>query len=99
MAFQSLDIVEEIFNYLDNKVDPIDERIKQLEELIKNRFEAKTFTSYLVADLPTPVGFQVAYATNGRKSGEGAGLGTGVPVWYDVNSASWLKYDETVVQD
>jgi hypothetical protein len=31
-----------------------------------------------------------AYATNGRKVGEGAGAGTGVPVYY--SNGSWRVY-------
>lgn len=33
-----------------------------------------------------------AFATDGRKDGEGAGAGTGIPVWYDETSASWRTY-------
>lgn len=35
-----------------------------------------------------------AFATNGRKSGEGAGDGTGVPVWASVTSGTttWIDY-------
>ncbi|MBK8583878.1 MAG: hypothetical protein IPL86_19320 [Flavobacteriales bacterium] len=36
----------------------------------------------------------VAFATNGRKSGEGAGTGTGVPVYRD--GISWLTYSANV---
>lgn len=32
-----------------------------------------------------------AYATNGRKAGEGAGSGSGTPVWFD--GASWIAPD------
>lgn len=53
--------------------------------------------SFLVSALPigTYAG-QQAYASDGRKSGEGAGAGTGVPVWW--NGTSWLTfYNNSVV--
>jgi len=39
--------------------------------------------SYLVSKLPTGSAGAVTLALNGRKSGEGAGAGTGCPVWWD----------------
>ena len=32
------------------------------------------------------------FATDGRKDGEGAGLGTGIPVWYDETSVLWRTF-------
>lgn len=43
-----------------------------------------------VAALPTGVEGMVAYATNGRKVGEGVGSGTGVPVYF--SNGSWRVY-------
>lgn len=34
----------------------------------------------------------IAYATNGRKAAEGAGVGTGVPVWW--NGTNWLTFHD-----
>lgn len=47
-----------------------------------------------LADLPTS-GVRngaMGFATNGRKDGEGAGSGTGIPVWYDETSETWRTY-------
>lgn len=56
------------------------------------------------ADLPSSgLGNNTSYATvwfcaNGRKSGEGVGAGTGVPVYWNTASSQWLKFsDDTVV--
>lgn len=38
--------------------------------------------AYTVATLPAGVEGQIAYASNGRKVGQGAGSGTGVPVYF-----------------
>jgi|GEM_PF-359046 len=53
--------------------------------------------AYTVATLPAAaLAGANAYATNGRKSGEGAGAGTGVPVYYQ---GGWKTYyDNTIVQ-
>lgn len=54
--------------------------------------------AYTVAALPlAPPEGATAYATNGRKSGEGAGAGTGVPVYY--SAGKWRVYrDDSEVQ-
>lgn len=50
-------------------------------------------TSYTVAGLPATAGAgQVAWAANGRKSGEGAGLGSGVPVFFNPGTATWYSF-------
>lgn len=63
--------------------------------------KAYAFPSFTVANLPTStnlVGFTVAFATDGRKSGETAGNGTGTPVWFNTNTNEWLTfYDNSVV--
>jgi len=45
-----------------------------------------------VAELLAVTGFegQTAYATNGRKTGEGGGAGTGIPCYY--SNATWRRY-------
>jgi hypothetical protein len=53
--------------------------------------------NYLVAALPSRnvLPGQTAYATNGRKVGEGAGSGTGVPVYY--SNGAWRVYSTDAV--
>lgn len=54
---------------------------------------------YTVATLPTganAVEGQLAFATNGRRTGQGAAAGTGVPCYF--SAGSWrVFYDDTVV--
>ena len=48
---------------------------------------------YTVAALPTGlVVGETTYATNGRKGGEGAGSGTGVPVYWDGVGGTWKTF-------
>jgi hypothetical protein len=50
--------------------------------------------SYTVASLPTTGNGNgaPAWASNGRKPGEGAGAGTGVPVFWNPTTGSWYSY-------
>lgn len=52
--------------------------------------------SYTVATLPAANDGEIVFASNGRKTGEGAGAGTGVPVYRD--GGTWFRYaDDTAV--
>jgi hypothetical protein len=52
--------------------------------------------SYTVATLPAVGDALLAYASDGRKVGEGAGAGTGVPVYRD--GGTWFRFaDDTAV--
>lgn len=52
-----------------------------------------TPTSYLVAALPaTAASGQPAWASNGRKPGEPAAGGTGVPVFFNPITSTWFSY-------
>lgn len=50
-----------------------------------------TLATYTVAGLPAVGAAKLAYASNGRKNGEGAGLGTGVMVFSD--ATAWRACD------
>jgi hypothetical protein len=59
--------------------------------LIFQLFGPGNLGAFTVAALPTnPIAGQFAYATNGRKVGEGAGSGTGVPVYY--SNGAWRVF-------
>lgn len=48
---------------------------------------------FTVATLPaTAANGQFAFASNGRKVGEGAGLGTGVPAFFNAATGTWFSY-------
>ena len=48
---------------------------------------------FAFADLPTAAADgAVCFVSNGRKVGEGAGAGTGVPAYWDVDTTSWLVF-------
>ena len=83
------DIVKTIYEDIDNKNKVVRKSIER--KPISN--STYGFQSYLVSDLPTNLtGFMVAFASNGRKSGEHTGNGTGVPVYYNVATNTWLTF-------
>ncbi len=51
---------------------------------------ALKLASFTVAGLPAGTVAQIAYASNGRKVGEGAGVGTGVVVYY--SGGNWRVF-------
>jgi len=56
------------------------------------------FPVYAFANLPTGFNGRVAFVSDGRKAAEGAGLGTGVPAYYDAAATAWLNfYDNLAV--
>lgn len=59
-------------------------------------FGSGNLGSFTVATLPNnPIVSQQAYATNGRKVGEGPGGGTGVPVYF--SNGAWRVYSTDAV--
>lgn len=37
------------------------------------------------------------FISNGRKTGEAAGAGTGLPCWYNAATGEWLKFSDNLV--
>lgn len=85
-----------LFDLVRTLYDDIDTKTKQVQKEIKDKPISNStygFQSYTVAELPSNLsGFMVAFASNGRKSGDASGSGTGVPVYYDVASNKWLSF-------
>lgn len=51
-----------------------------------------------VAELPaTGQAGQLFWVTNGRKSGEGVGAGTGVPAYWNSATSQWLRFEDNAV--
>jgi hypothetical protein len=49
---------------------------------------------YAFAALPTGFNGRMVFVTDGRKGGEGAGAGTGLPAYYDATAAAWLNFHD-----
>jgi hypothetical protein len=79
-----------IWNTLQNLVTSIGVIAKQLSNGITT---TNALTGYAVASLPaTAATGALAWASNGRKPGEGSGSGTGVPVFYNPATATWFSF-------
>ena len=61
-----------------------------LRGVMQDFLDSQGLNQWTVATLPTGSEGMKAYATNGRKVGEGAGLGTGVPVYF--SNALWRVF-------
>lgn len=55
-----------------------------------------SFPSYTVSQLASVTNLASAFASNGRKVGEGAGSGTGVPVYYSLGQWRTFSNDSPV---
>ena len=67
-------------SFADNNVGAITPGV--LRGVMQDFLDSQGLFQYTVALLPAGSEGMRAYATNGRKVGEGAGLGTGVPVYF-----------------
>lgn len=70
--------------------------LKYLQQVEQQTTELISFTVARLPQIPKPTNGSIAYASNGRKQGEGVGAGTGVPVYY--SAGFWRRYsDDTAV--
>lgn len=64
--------------------------------LVNKPFELATFTVAGLPSSPAPRSGSIAYASDGRKVGEGAGAGTGVTAYF--SGGNWRRpSDDTIV--
>lgn len=88
-------------NPIINRFKNIEKRLDGIINLTRRSEVTGGFIRRTVSELNALTAYNgmVAYATDGRKVGEGGGAGTGVPVYYDEATASWLVYSgDTAVQ-
>lgn len=93
------DMLEIVWKDLKQQLNDLQQQV-----IIAQQQERALFTdsvpAYTVANLPTAAGgglgnnttyATIAWASDGRKSGEGAGLGTGVLCVWQASLAQWLR--------
>lgn len=100
------DMVEMVWKDLQSQINDLQKRV-----VIAQQTERALFTDsipgFTVATLPTLANgglgngvsyVTLAWASNGRKSAEGAGLGTGQLVYYNAVTDQWLRVrDDSVI--
>jgi hypothetical protein len=83
-------------DYVDTALSGLRTRVSRLEGL--NRAEVadglEPQTLAVLAAQPAERLYQgrIALCSNCRKTGEGGGAGTGLPVWFDSSGATWRNF-------
>jgi len=87
-------------NPLIDKIKRLEKRLDNLLNLTRRSEVTGGLIRRTVSELNALTAYNgmVAYATDGLKSGETTGNGTGVPVYYDEITGDWLLFrDDTAV--
>lgn len=96
------DYVDAVFNRLQTEIDNLKRASSQASQQTERAEIADSIPAYVEASLPTLAGgglgngsayITIAWCSDGRKPGEGAGMGTGILVVYDAVSGNWLNLD------
>lgn len=97
-------ILDMIWDELNKQIRTNGQDIRNLHVSTEQAGYTDGVPAYSFNDLPTQgladgtSYITLAFVSNGRKAGEGAGLGTGVMVYWDNASLQWLKFsDDTAV--
>ena len=101
----SSDYVDYIYNLLNQQLEQTKSDLRRLTSLTERAETAGGVTSKTLADAPTVAngiggvtGGDMLFISNGRKVGQGAGAGTGIPAYYDPTTDSWRRLsDDTAV--
>lgn len=92
------DMVELVYSELKKQLNDLDAQVDKNKRVERAEI-ADSIPAYTVAALPTLANgglgltayVTLAFAINGRKSGEGAGTGTGQLVYYNAATNQWLR--------
>jgi len=96
MAYKAGDVVKARFALLKQDLLRQQALVQEQKRKTERSMIGWSFNNYELATAPLAAqgmtGYAVAFITDGRKQGEGAGNGTGVPSYYDPDTDSWLKF-------
>lgn len=96
MAYTSKDAVKAQFNRLKKQLELTSNLATEQKRKTERSMIGWSFNNYALADAPLAAdgmtGYAVAFITDGRKQGEGAGNGTGIPAYYSPATDTWLKF-------
>lgn len=101
-----MSMIELVWVELNQKIREVRTDVRRAQRVERAEI-SDSIPAYLVSELPTLVDgglglgdsyVTLAFASNGRKSGEGAGLGTGQLVYYNAPTNQWLRVrDDSVI--
>ena len=82
--------------YVETALQPIRTRLAALDGLSRTQsvdgLETATLTVLNAEPAEREYQGRIMYCTDCRKSGEGAGVGTGLPVYFDSSGATWRNF-------
>jgi hypothetical protein len=93
------DLTEMVWRQLQGQLNELRKQA-QINSQVERALFSDSVPAYTVASLPTLANgglgngtsyVTLAFASNGRKSAEGAGLGTGQLVYYNAPTDQWLR--------
>lgn len=95
------DIIDFVWEKLNDEISTRRNETRKINASEKTG-EAFSFPISALADAPLAADgmatFACRFISDGRKGGEGAGTGTGVPCYYNPTTNTWLKFsDDTAV--
>jgi hypothetical protein len=100
------DMIELVWQELRQELNTLQDKV-QANSQVERALFTDSLPAYTVANLPTLANgglgngqsyVTVVLASNGRKSAEGAGLGTGQIVYYNASTDQWLRIrDDSVI--
>lgn len=104
---QGIDVLDMIWDQLQAQIAALSTRVNDLEQRSESSETGGGFVSFAYADAPRAAqgGMQtdnlaycdVVFISNGRKSGEGVGAGTGTPAYYDPAIDDYRKFSDDAV--
>jgi hypothetical protein len=92
------ELVEMIYRELSQKINTIQTQVQSARQVERAEI-ADSIPAYTLANAPLAVDgglgdgttyITLAWISNGRKSGEGAGNGTGILAYYNASTNSWF---------
>jgi hypothetical protein len=94
-----MSVIEELFEINKREIQQNRDDIKVIQQdKPVSGFTYGFIESTLAEALAFPTTtWEVRIITNARKSGEGAGVGTGLPAFYDPSSAAWLDFSGSAI--
>lgn len=93
------DMIEMVWKELQGQLNDVKKQV-QIAQQVERALFSDSVPAYTVANLPTLANgglgngtsyVTLAFASNGRKAAEGAGLGTGQLVYYNALTDQWLR--------
>lgn len=102
MAYTSKDAVKARFERLKKEIDTTSKLATEQKRKTERSMIGWSFNNFTLAEAPLAAdgmtGYAVAFITNGRKQGQGAGAGTGILSYYNPATDTWLNFrDDTAV--